>query len=155
MYPYDQDGPRHRKIAQAWRPHAAKTITSCAARCVFHHGRCRSCVPAIRLQRRQDRCKTKHLRACGSFFHYSSQSRPRLYRTMSPVERSWRFIRYNSSVSPGLITGSILEPLTFSRKRPDERKTSPANSHLSACVSARNDEALMILRNPHSFAVLL
>ena len=38
------------------------------------------------------------------------------------------------SVSPGQIVGNMLQPLTFSRRVPDNRKDSLANSHFRECA---------------------
>ena len=52
----------------------------------------------------------------------------------------------STSVSPGQIVGSMLQPVTCKRSFPDERNTSPASSHLTACelpaIAARLHDAL-------------
>ena len=62
------------------------------------------------------------------------QARPN--STMSPSETARLSTRSIRRVSPGQIAGSMLVPLTCRRSAPDERKTSAASSHLTACESS-------------------
>jgi len=70
---------------------------------------------------------------------WTKKRRSRPNRTMSPGETAPLWVCSITSVSPGITAGNMLHPVTCKRRVPDERKTSPASSHLSAFTSPKID----------------
>ena len=53
----------------------------------------------------------------------------------SPGTISLGWAVFTTSVSPGQIVGSMLQPVTLMRRVPESRRDSAANSHLTACAN--------------------